>query len=63
MLKTIIEIGKDKKTTRTYGFIETIEYVEQNFSIRDQDLVEAFMLAGNTKQLEQKFVVLKNRLT
>ena len=63
MLKIIIEIGKDKKTTRTYGFMETIEYVEQNFSIRDQDLVEAFMLAGNTKQLEQKFVVLKNRLT
>ena len=61
MLKVVIEIGKDKKTTRTYGFTEAIEHVEKNFRIRDQDLMEAYTLAGNIKQLEQKFVVLKNR--
>ena len=47
--------------TRTYSFTEAIEHMEQNFCIRDQDLVEAYTLARNTKQLEQKFFALQNR--
>ena len=62
MLKVVIEIGKDKKTSRTYGFTEAIEHVEENFRIRDQDLVEAYTLDGNIKQLEQKFVRLLNNI-
>ena len=60
MLKIVVEIGDNKKTTRTFGFTEAIEHVAENFYIRDQDLVEAYTLAGNMKHLEQKFAVLRN---
>ena len=59
MLKIVIEIGENKFTSRTYGFTEAIEHVSENFRIMDRNLVEAYTLAGNMKQLEQKFVVLK----
>ena len=59
MLKIVIEIGENKFTSRSYGFTEAIEHVSENFRIMDRNLVEAYTLAGNMKQLEQKFVVLK----
>ena len=60
MLKIVIDQGDNKKTTRTYGFTEAIDHVAEFFYINDQDLVDAYTLAGNMKHLEQKFVVLKN---
>ena len=60
MLKISIDIGVNKKTSRTYGLTEAIEHVSENFYIHDQDLIEAYTLAGNMKHLEQKFVVLRN---
>ena len=60
MLKISIEVGVNKKTSRTYGLTEAIEHVSTHFYIRDQDLIEAYTLAGNMKHLEQKFVVLRN---
>ena len=60
MLKIVVEIDNDKKTLRTYGFTEAIEHVTEHFGIRDQDLTEAYTVAGNMKHLEQKFVVLRN---
>ena len=43
----------------TYGYTEAIEHVAEHFRIMDQDLVEAYTLAVNMNQLEQKFVVLR----
>ena len=60
MLKISIEVGVNNKTSRTYGLTEAIEHVSTHFYIRDQDLIEAYTLAGNMKHLEQKFVVLRN---
>ena len=60
MLKIAIEVGPNKTTSRTYGLTEAIEHVSEHFYIRDQDLIEAYTLAGNMKYLEQKFVVLRN---
>ena len=59
MLKIVINQGDNKKTTRMYGFTEAIDHVSEFFFINDQDLVDAYTLAGNMKHLEQKFVVLK----
>ena len=60
MLKIIIEVGPNQQTSRTFGFTEAIQHVKENFKINDQDFVEAYTLAGNMKQLEQRFVVLKS---
>ena len=63
MLKISIDIGENKKTSQTYGLTEAIEHVAEYFYTRDQDMMEAYTLAGNMKQLEQKFVVLRNAWT
>ena len=60
MLKITIDIGENRQTSRTYGLTEAIEHVSEHFVIRDQDLIDAYTVAGNMKQLEQRFVVLRN---
>ena len=60
MLKIVVEMGDNKKTSHTYGITEAFEHVAEHFCIRDQDIVEAYTLAENTKHLEQKFVVIKS---
>ena len=60
LLKVVVEIDDNRKTSCTYGYTEAIEHVAEHFGIHDQDLVKAYMLAGNTKQMEQKFVVLRS---
>ena len=59
LLKVVLELDENRKTSRTYGFTEAIEHVAKHFGIKDEDLVEAYTLAGNATQLEQKFVVLR----
>ena len=60
LLKVVVEIDDNRKTSRTYGYTGAIEHVAELFGIHDQNLVKAYMLAGNTKQMEQKFVVLRS---
>ena len=60
MLKISIDIGENRTTSRTYGLTEAIEHVSEHFFIRDQDLLDAYTVAGNMKHLEQRFVVLRN---
>ena len=60
LLKIVIELDANRKTTRTFGFTEAIEHVAEHFGIQDHDLVDAYTLAGNTRQIEQKFVVLRS---
>ena len=58
-LKIVVELDANRKTSCTYGFTEAIEHIAENFGIQDHDLVEAYTLPENTRQMEQKFVVLK----
>ena len=59
-LKIVVELDANRKTSRTYGFTEAIEHIAENFGIQNHDLVEAYTLPGNTRQMEQKFVVLRS---
>ena len=61
MMKVVIDLADNKSTSRTYGYTEAIEHVTEHFGIDDQDMIEAYTLAGNMKGLDQKFVVLKNK--
>ena len=60
MLKISIDIGENRTTSHTYGLTEAIKHVSEHFFIRDQDLLDAYTVAGNMKHLEQRFVVLRN---
>jgi len=59
MLKVVIRKGETQTYARTYGFTEAIEFVRASYPINDQDLFQAYSKAGNMKNLEHKFVVLK----
>jgi len=59
MLK--ITIKKDDVVTfsRAFGYTEAIDYVKASYPITEQDLFNAYSKAGNMKNLEHKFVLLK----
>ena len=61
LLKVTITIPKKEVTTsRTYGFAEAVEFVSCRYKIQDRDLIDAYKAAGNMKNLEQLFMVLRN---
>jgi len=61
MLKIAIKKSETVTYTRVYSYTDSIEYVRQaGYPIHDQDLIEAYSKAGNMKNLEHKFVLLKS---
>jgi len=60
MMKVVIKKSERDIYSRVYGYTEAIEHVKALYPIHDQDLVEAYSKAGNMKDLEHKFVILKN---
>ena len=60
LLKIVVELDANRKTSHTFGFTEAIKHIAEHFGIKDHDLVDAYTLAGNTRQMEQKFVVLRS---
>lgn len=59
MLKILIREGETRTFARTFGYTEAIEHVKAAYPINDQDLFQAYSKAGNMKNLEHKFVLLK----
>ena len=61
LLKVTIAIPKkEMSTSRTYGFAEAVEFVSNRHKIQEHDLINAYKAAGNMKNLEQMFMVLRN---
>ena len=61
LLKVTIAIPKkEMSTSRTYGFAEAVEFVSNRHKIQERDLIDAYKAAGNMKNLQQMFMVLRN---
>jgi len=60
LLKVNIVRGTNDITSRVYGYTEAIEFHRScGYTLHDQELIEAYSIAGNMKNLEHKFVILK----
>jgi len=59
MLKIVIKKDNVVTYSRTFGYTEAIDYVKAAYPISEQDLFAAYSKAGNMKNLEHKFVLLK----
>lgn len=59
MLKIIIKKSEQVSYSRVFGYTEAIAHVQELYPINDQDLIEAYNKAGNMRNLEHKFVLLK----
>ena len=61
LLKVTITIPKkEMSTSRTYGFAEAVEFVSNRHKIKECDLIDAYKAAGNMKNLQQLFMILRN---
>jgi len=59
LMKVVITKSEHDVTTRVFGFTEAIRFVKESYPIHDQDLIEAYSKAGNSRNLAHKFVILK----
>lgn len=63
MLKVTIKQDPDTEYSRVYGYTEAIDFVKNSgYVVSDQDLFQAYQKAGNMKNLEHRFAILKDNL-